>query len=221
MSPRARLFVAFAGLLIAVHFSAGSSYCETIISNLNGNDMSQSANLSPSRNKGMAFTMPVGAAYHLDRVTLRLRPDSLAADPTVQLWSNDATAAAPVSPLITLNNPTINATGINNYEFSPPSPFVLQADTTYWIVVFAKSSSATIDWMADFPGIIPTGIAAHYYQLFDGNGPPPTGGSQIWSSYAVSGALVCEPTTMGIGFLVMAPLAIGGSRRRSSPSVPC
>ena len=42
-----------------------------LISNLPGNDASQSADLDNLRNKGMGFTMPA-TDYNLDNVTLRL-----------------------------------------------------------------------------------------------------------------------------------------------------
>lgn len=43
-----------------------------LISNLPGNDGSQSADLDELRNKGMGFTMPAGPNYILNHVTLRL-----------------------------------------------------------------------------------------------------------------------------------------------------
>ena len=59
----------------------------TLISNLPGNDASQSADLNDTRNKGMGFTMPAGQDYFLDYVTLRLETFGAVA-PIVELWTS-------------------------------------------------------------------------------------------------------------------------------------
>src|SRR5688572_28737918 len=60
-----------------------------LISNLPGNDGSQSADLDELRNKGMGFTMPTGPNYILNHVTFRLATFG-AVQPRVELWSNVA-----------------------------------------------------------------------------------------------------------------------------------
>ncbi len=82
----------------------------TIISNLPGNDLTQSAGLSDLRNKGMGFTMPAGDDYILDHVTLRLETYTVATPAVVQVWTN--VGGLPGAPVETLTNPTFAASGI-------------------------------------------------------------------------------------------------------------
>src|SRR4051812_38817302 len=117
MLRKVRTVFFFAELAAVAVTLAPESYAATIISNLNGNDLTQSAALDTSRNKAMGFSMPVGVDYSLYTVTLRLDVASLTPNPTVQLWSNNGGTGLPSSALITLNNPTINSIGISNYVF--------------------------------------------------------------------------------------------------------
>jgi len=155
-----------------------------LISNLDGNDASQSADLDELRNKGMGFTMP-GAEYRLDSVTMRLATFGPNVRPIVEIWS-DAGGLPGVS-LVTLVNPVFAASGIANYDFIPPGTFNLAANTTYWIVAYGEAGADRYDWKASSPAQIPTGLATHAGALFDTNGPPPTNTSSIICSYALNG----------------------------------
>jgi uncharacterized repeat protein (TIGR01451 family) len=157
----------------------------TLISNLDGNDGTQSAGLSTTRNKGMGFTMPAGQDYTLDFITLRLETSGVTT-PVVQIWTN--VSGLPGTVIETLANPTLATSGIANYDFTS-SGTVLAAGTSYWIVAYATAASAAYDWKASSPAQIPTGIATHLGALFDTNGPPPTSTSSIICSYSITGSL--------------------------------
>jgi hypothetical protein len=159
-----------------------------LISNLPGNDASQSADLDELRNKGMGFTMPAGPNYILNHVTLRLETFG-AVQPIVELWTN--VGGVPGAPIETLTNPTFNPSGIASYDFTSPSgTTILTAGTGYWIVAYGVAGAAQYDWKASSPAQTPTGLATHLGSLFDTNGPPPTTNSTIICSYSVTGTQV-------------------------------
>jgi len=155
-----------------------------LISNLPGNDASQSADLDELRNKGMGFTMP-SADYTLDSVNMRLETFGANVAPIVEIWSD--AGGNPGASLITLDNPAFAASGIATYSFTPPSTFTLLANTTYWIVAYGQAGAARYDWKASSPAQTPTGIATHAGARFDTNGPPPTTNSSIICSYSLDG----------------------------------
>jgi hypothetical protein len=174
-------------LCVALVWAAvtSSAQADVLISNLPGNDGTQSADLDDLRNKGMGFTMP-NADYTLDSATLRLETFGANVAPIIEIW-NDV-AGLPGAPLITLNNPAFAASGIANYDFTPGGTFTLQADTTYWIVAYGQAGADQYDWKASSPGVVPTGLATHAGALFDTNGVPPTNTSSIICSYELNGS---------------------------------
>ena len=157
-----------------------------LISNLDGNDATQSAALSDTRNKGMGFTMPAGQDYTLSHVTMRLDTSGAGTNPVVQIWTN--ASGLPGSVIETLTNPTFASAGIANYDFTS-SGITLAAGTSYWIVAYGVPGAVAYDWKASSPAQIPTGIASHLGALFDTNGPPPTTNSSIICSYSVTAAV--------------------------------
>mgnify|MGYP003572055765 FL=1 len=164
---------------------ASTAQADELISNLPGNDGSQSADLDELRNKGMGFTMP-GTDYTLDSAVLRLETFGSNVAPIVEIWSD--VAGLPGAPLITLDNPAFAPSGIANYEFTPPASFTLMANTTYWLVAYGPVGVDRYDWKASSPGVIPTGIATHAGAVWDSNGAPPTNPSSIICSYAMNGS---------------------------------
>jgi hypothetical protein len=183
-----------------------------IISNLPGNDGTGSLDVSSSRIKAMGFTMPSGVPYALDAVHLRLGLFGLDVDPVLQIFDNDLTGN-PGAALTTLANPAFTATGIDTYIFTPQGSFMLESDTTYWLVLNDLGASR-LDWMANDPGIEPTGIATHFGAKWPISGTAPYNDSQILNSYAIEATPVPEPSSLallGIGSLA---LAFGAYRRR-------
>jgi hypothetical protein len=158
----------------------------TLISNLNGNDGTQSADLDELRNKGMGFTMPAGQDYILNHVTLRLQTFGAVA-PIVELWTN--VGGLPGAPIETLTNPVFAPSGIANYNFTS-SGATLTAGAGYWVVAYGVAGAAQYDWKASSPAQTPTGLATHLGSLFDANGPPPTTSSAILCSYSVTATQV-------------------------------
>ncbi|HSM12501.1 MAG TPA: choice-of-anchor R domain-containing protein [Thermoanaerobaculia bacterium] len=166
-----------------------------LISNLPGNDGSQSADLNQTRNKGMGFTMPAGDDYVLDFVTLRLETFGAVA-PIVELWTD--AAGLPGVPIETLTNPTFEPSGIANYDFAS-SGTTLVAGESYWLVAYGAAGAARYDWKASSPAQTPTGLATHLGAVFDTNGPPPTNTSSILTSYSLT-AMVFDTMPFIDGF---------------------
>ncbi|MBU0638365.1 MAG: PEP-CTERM sorting domain-containing protein [Planctomycetes bacterium] len=187
-----------------------AAQADVLLSNLNGNDGTQSADLDNLRNKGMGFTMPSGLGYTLDKATLRLETFGANVQPIVQVW--DDVAGLPGTPLITLNNPTFSTSGIANYDFTPGGTFTLDADMTYWLVAYGTATGDRYDWKASSPAQLPSGLATHVGALFDTNGPPPTTSSSIICSYAIEGTIVPEPS-VGLGLACVGALAVARRRR--------
>jgi uncharacterized repeat protein (TIGR01451 family) len=158
----------------------------TLISNLDGNDATQSFGLDDSRNKGMGFTMPAGDDYTLEYITLRLETASGIA-PIVELWTD--AAGVPGAVIETLSNPSFAPSGIANYDFTSTGT-TLTAGASYWVVAYGPAGVATYSWKGSSPAQFPSGIASHLGATFDTNGPPPTSTSSIINSYSVTASLV-------------------------------
>lgn len=184
---RSKRYLSVAMLLgLAVLVCQPAAAQVTLISNLDGDDGSQSANLNDTRNKGMGFTMPAGDDYVLDHVTLRLET-AVGIAPIVEIWTN--AGGVPGSSIETLTNPTFAPSGIANYDFAS-SGITLTAGESYWIVAYGPVGVTGYAWKASSPPQIPTGLANHLGATFDTNGPPPTTTSSIICSYSVTATVV-------------------------------
>lgn len=186
------------GVVLALVLAAGQASADVIISNHPGNDGSQTAGInSSSRTKGMGFTMPGGDGYFLDSIVLRLNITDVNVIPRIEVFSD---SGGPGVSLITLDNPTIDTLGIDDFVFTPGSDFVLEGGTSYWIVA-SSANSSTYDWKASSPSQTPTGIATHLGGTFGAY--PPRNSSSILTTYMLNGTPVPAP---GVGGL----LALGG-----------
>ena len=183
---KARLSVHTLFLVVVVLLTPPVIAQTTLISNLPGNDGTQSADLDELRNKGMGFSMPAGQDYILDHVTLRLETFG-AVSPIVQLWTNSG--GLPGAVIETLSNPTFAPSGIANYDFTS-SGTTLTAGSSYWIVAYGVAGAPGYNWKASSPAQPPTGLATHLGATFDSDGPPPTATSSILCSYSVTGVIV-------------------------------
>jgi len=159
----------------------------TLISNLPGNDGTQSADLNVLRIKALGFTMPAGDDYILDHVTLRLETIGTAPIPIVELWTD---SGGQLGTLVeTLINPTFAPTGIVEYDFAS-SGSTLTAGAGYWVLAYGPAGVPSYNWKASSPAETPTGLATHLGALWGTSGPPPTGASGILNSYSVTATLV-------------------------------
>lgn len=177
------LFIGILACLVAQPLLAQT----TVISNLDGNDVSQSAGLNDTRNKAMGFTMPAGQDYTLDYATLRLGTSAAGAVPIVELWTD---VGGQLGTLVeTLTGPALGASGIANHDFTSAGS-TLTAGAGYWLLAYGPAGVTAYDWKASSPAQLPTGLATHLGALFDTNGPPPTTTSSIICSYSVTASLV-------------------------------
>jgi hypothetical protein len=189
-------------LLIAAAAAAftTSASAVTLISNMPGNDATQTAGVSTLRGKGMAFTTAAGTPYIINSVDVRLNvPTPATMNPILQLFS-DTGANLPGTALHTFTDPVFTTPGINTYTFT--GNFLMSASTKYWLVMFAEAGSSTFDWKASSPAQTPTGIATHSGSLFTTNSGSTWTVSTTLTSYSIQATAVPEPATM-------AALAIG------------
>lgn len=186
-----------AGIVACAVVGAVAS-ADIVISNLPGNDGSQTAGINGgSRTKGMGFSMPAGTDYFLDNVIARLNITALGVIPVFEVFSDSS--GSPGVLLTTLNNPAFPSLGIANFSFTPSGSFTLVGGRTYWII--ASSANAVYDWKASSPSITPTGIATHTRATFGAYVPMNT--SSILVSYEINGTVVPAPGAMAI-------LSLGG-----------
>ena len=182
--------------------AAGQASADVIISNLPGNDGSQTAGINATtRTKGMGFTMDAGD-YYLTDVTMRLNITTLAAVPVVEIFTD--AGGVPGASLATLLNPTIDTLGIADYSFAPSSLFTLSGGTSYWVVASAADDINTYDWKASSPSQTPVGIATHIGATFGAY--PPSNSSSILVSYEINGRAVPVPSSLallGLGGLTL------------------
>jgi hypothetical protein len=143
------------------------------IGNLDGNDGTDSPNLTGGRIKAMGFTLAAGNNYLLTDAILRLRIKGDGVEPTIQIWSNGG-SNVPTTLLATLTDPPIPKVSsiIGDISFAPSSPLTLAGGASYWLVASdtINTSPTTYDWMASSSGITPTGLATHLGSLFGTNG---------------------------------------------------
>ena len=193
----------------AAAMMASTANAGIIISNLDGNDGTQSAAIDGFRTKAMGFTINAGIDQNLKAVTLRLETFGIDANPLVQIWSSDS-AGGIGAPIADLVNPALAASGIANYNFSPAGTLTLQDGVNYWLVVSGVSGTP-FDWKASDPAQTPVGPGAvHTGALFGTAGLPPDFTSGILNSYAIDANAVPAPGATAV-------LAMGGllaARRR-------
>jgi hypothetical protein len=189
-------------IVLALMIAAGQASADIIISNLPGNDATQTAGInSGTRTKGMGFTMGAGD-YYLTDVTMRLDITFVDTVPVVEIFTD--AGGVPGTSLTTLLNPTIDTLGIANYSFTPSSLFTLSGGTSYWVVASAADDINTYSWKASSPAQNPTGIATHIGATFGAY--PPSNSSSIIVSYEINGRAVPVPSSLallGLGGLAL------------------
>ncbi|KAA0240119.1 MAG: PEP-CTERM sorting domain-containing protein [Armatimonadetes bacterium] len=171
---------------------AGSAFADVLISNMPGNDGSQSAAINNLRRKAMAFTTPAGLPYTITSVITRLNANPNAA-PVLELHG-DTGSNLPSGAFHTFTNPGAFGTGIQNYAFT--GNVALAASTKYWLVMYQPAATTPFDWKASSPAQTPTGLATHAGSLFTTNGGTSWSSSSILVSYEIQATAVPEPATL-------------------------
>jgi hypothetical protein len=125
------------------------------------------SNIGQGLTAAMGFTMG-SSSYSLTdaQVVLTLQavtsnPPSLSNAPLLQLWSD--VSGAPGAALLTFTAPTLTNGTAQTFTFTPSSSFSLQANTSYFLYLTSSNSGgAYFQWLADNPGVTPTGPGATF-----------------------------------------------------------
>jgi hypothetical protein len=190
---------------------------------VNDGTFSAVASLGGGYSKAVGFTMPA-ESIALDSITLRLKEQAGSSSTlTVALFGggNDG----PSGPsLVSFNTPSI-PTVAGDVTFTPTSPFLLKAGTTYWLDVTGTSNTLNgIVWYASNPGFAETGIATAAGARFDSklSAFAAMQTSTVMNTFQVVGSLGPSPVPEPPG-LVLAVIATtaglayaGWCRRRRS-----
>jgi len=167
-------------LLFLAYLAPASVHAETILGNLPpANDDTQFAQHSNLRKKAKSFTMPAGESTNIGNLTLRLRNYTTAGEVVAELRNDSGDPQIPGDTiLLSFEVPPPGGEDIQDYILTPSDSYTLQAETTYWLIVYGIDGGS-FDWMASDPGITPTGIASFLNAHFT------TNGGSIWSSSSI------------------------------------
>lgn len=178
---------------------------DVIMTNLEFADDAGGTIFGPDANteyKAYGWTMP-DAAYSLDLVTLRLAAYNQG-EARVSIWSGET---VPETELMVLDNPAgPGEPGYFDLDFTPPSSFTLEANTSYWVYVEDMDGGGDgFLWGDTDPQTLPTGIGTSIGFIFNGNP------STFTNALEISGTLI--PTPPGLCLLGLTALAVRRRRR--------
>jgi hypothetical protein len=162
----------------------------TLISNLSGAENAE-ISLDSGRVAAVGFTMP-DTSYKLTTARLKLRMGAGESDSiVVRLFRN--AGGNPSTPILTFHQPFLPVE--NNQPqvttFTPQAIYTLQADSTYWIVVY-NAGSGSVGWTTGSPSLTPTGIATFAGARVDSlTAPsPPTSNTNAIGQFSVIGTRI-------------------------------
>jgi len=183
--------VIFAGCSDDDHHDFRPVVTTTLISNLTGAE-NAAVSLDSGRVAAVGFTMP-DSSYTLTAARLKLEVGAGESDSiVVRLFRNSG--GNPSGPAIFTflrpvfipenNQPTVST-------FFPPTAYTLQADSTYWIVVY-NQGSGSVGWTTGSPSLTPTGIATFAGARIDTTAAPnpPTTSTNAIGQFSVIGTRI-------------------------------
>jgi hypothetical protein len=198
--------------------SVACAKADDIVGNLLSGDNGQNG-ISSTTGWAVSFTMGSNA-YTLSDVQIDL-VGIVVTEPTFELESDDGAPTNDV--LVTFEDPNFGLlSGVQTFTFLPEapytsaSPYILTANTTYWLVAIGPTSAKT-GW-ANSSGAAPTGEGATY-----GGRDETSGGTGIWGGaeaninlFEVDGtadATVPEPGSGGLAIIGLALFLLATGRK--------
>ncbi|HYJ34332.1 MAG TPA: choice-of-anchor R domain-containing protein [Candidatus Binatia bacterium] len=182
--------VIFAGCSDDDHHDFKPIVTTTLISNLSGAENAE-ISLDSGRVAAVGFTMP-DTSYALTAARLKLRVGAGESDSiVVRLFRNSG--GNPSSPILTFNKPLLlpenNTPTVST--FTTPVLYTLQADSTYWIVVY-NAGSGSVGWTTGSPSLTPTGLATFAGARLDSliAPAPPTSNTNAIGQFSVIGTRI-------------------------------
>lgn len=182
--------VLFAGCSDDDHHDFKPVVTTTLISNLSGAENAE-ISLDSGRVAAVGFTMP-DTSYTLTASRLKLRVGVGESDSVVvRLFRNSG--GNPGAPILTFNRPLLfpenNTPTVST--FTPQTLYTLQADSTYWIVVY-NAGSGSVGWTTGSPSLTPTGLATFAGARLDSliAPAPPTSNTNAIGQFSVIGTRI-------------------------------
>jgi hypothetical protein len=170
-------------ILMTALAAASLARAEPILGNMPPeNDELQTAGINHMRQK--AYRFEIGSdSLVAGNLILRLRNYDMPGEVIVELRDSNTESVPGSTVLLAFVAPPPGGEAIDNYTFVPQDDFVLEADTTYWIVVLGVDGG-DFDWMASNPTIVPAGLATYGSSSFTTNGGPNWSDSNILTTFA-------------------------------------
>lgn len=190
---------------------AASAEASVVLTNMPGNDGTQSQSLSPLRQKAVSFQVDASSSYVVQSALLRLNVLDTAMSPVLTLHL-DSGSNTPGALAGTFTNPSSYTLGFGSYQFQ--SSAVVLPSTKYWLKLSGTIEEWDFDWAANSPGITPTGSWTYLSQLFSTTGGSSWAASGVLNSFELKATPVPEPATLAAIGLGVAGLL----RRRTKTS---
>ncbi len=147
-------------VLVAACAATSPVWAEPTLGNMPpSNDAVQTAGINDFRWKAYRFEMGADSLV-AGNLILRLRDYDVAGEAIVELRDSNTDIVPGSTVLMTFAAPPPGGASIDDYTFVLQDHFLLEAGTTYWIVVVGVPGPG-FDWLASDPGIVPTGLATY------------------------------------------------------------
>lgn len=198
------------GLVSVALCSFSVARAETLLGNFPTEPAGYDGEVSSVTLRGVTFTTS-GTAFNVSSIALGLT-DYISSVDTALMTIHLGTSSAPSGAVFaSLTAPVSASNSYGEFVFTPVSAITLDANTLYWVVIAANSTSNVFNWARSNPSTPPTGSGGFVFgsqQISQDGGAVWDEGNNGPHSFAISGSAVPEPSTVlllgfGLGFVGM------------------